>query len=171
MNLANAITASRLALTPLIIVSLAYGKVNMALGLLAVALLSDVVDGYVARTMDQITDLGQILDPLADKTLFMSLFGYLSWEGDIPMIAFGLFLLPHLALIVGGGIMYQEEQGVIPSNIWGKGSSFLVSAGLIAIFFEIPFAHALIYLGVAGSYVSAGIYFYIGMKRKLEAAK
>ncbi|MFW6048756.1 MAG: CDP-alcohol phosphatidyltransferase family protein, partial [Candidatus Bipolaricaulota bacterium] len=160
----------RLVLTPFVIASLAYGKVNLALALLSIALLSDLVDGFIARRMDQITDLGQILDPLADKTLFMSLFGYLSWEGEIPIIAFGLFLLPHIALIVGGGIMYQWKQGVIPSNIWGKGSSFLVSVGLIAIFFGIPYAQALIYLGVAGSYLSAGVYFYLGVKQRLEAA-
>lgn len=168
MNLANSLTSVRLVLTPLVIASLAYDQVNLALGLLALALLSDVLDGFVARKFDQITNLGQILDPLADKTLFMSLFGFLSWTGRIPMIAFGLFLLPHIGLIIGGGVMYQWDRRVISSNVWGKGSSFLVSVGLIAIFFGIPFAHTLIYLGIAGSYVSAGIYFYLGMQRKVR---
>src|SRR6056297_502311 len=169
MNLANTITMARLVLTPFVIASLAYGQVNLALGLLALALVSDVLDGLVARKLNQITYLGQVLDPLADKTLFMSLFGLFSWNGQIPMIAFALFLVPHLALIVAGGFMYQWDQSVIPSNVWGKTSSFLVSVGLIAVFFKIPYSVMLIYLGIGASYLSAGIYFCIGMRR--ETAK
>lgn len=169
MNLANTITMARLVLAPFVIASLAYGKVNLALGLLALALVSDVLDGFIARKFDQITYLGQVLDPLADKTLFMSLFGLFSWNNRIPMIAFALFLVPHLALIIAGALMYQWDQSVIPSNFWGKTSSFLVSVGLIAVFFSIPYSVMLIYLGIGASYVSAGVYFCIGMRK--EAAR
>lgn len=164
MNLANFITSIRLILLPFIISSLAYGRSLVALVLLTIALLSDLVDGLIARKLDQITKLGQILDPLADKALFFALFGFFTWTREIPVVPFFLLLLPHFALIIGGGVLYKLEGEVIQSNVWGKSSSALLSLGLIAIFFGLPYKYArfLIFAGIAASYVSAIAYFMIG---------
>lgn len=164
MNLANFITSIRLILLPFIISSLAYGRSLVALVLLTIALLSDLVDGLIARKLGQITKLGQILDPLADKALFFALFGFFTWTREIPVVAFFLLLLPHFALIIGGGVLYSLEGEVIQSNVWGKTSSALLSLGLIAIFFNLPYALFLIYVGIGASYISATVYFLIGSR-------
>lgn len=164
MNLANFITSIRLILLPFIISSLAYGRSLVALALLAIALLSDLVDGLIARKLGQVTKLGQILDPLADKALFFALFGFFTKSGEIPLLAFFLLLLPHFALIIGGGVLYRLEGEIIQSNVWGKTSSSLLSLGLIAVFFGLPYALILIYIGIAVSYISATAYFMIGSR-------
>ncbi len=169
MNLANLITSVRLLLVPAIISSLAWGRDWWALFFLSIALASDLVDGLVARRMNQVTELGQVLDPLADKFLFLALFGYFAWSGRIPVVAFFLLLLPYFALILGGGVMYRYVGEVVQANTWGKTSSGLLSLGLIAVYFQWPFALFLIYGGVALSFLSAFVYFRIGVRS--QAAK
>ena len=171
MNLANVITSIRLFLVPFIVVSLVKGCNWWTLGFLAVALLSDMVDGLVARRMDQITDLGQVLDPLADKTLFLVLFGYFAWTGRIPFVAFFLLLLPYFALILGGGVMYRYRGRVIQANYWGKASSALLTLGLICVYFRVPFALYLIYTGIATSFISAFVYFRIGVEKNFSSGE
>jgi cardiolipin synthase len=144
---------------------------SLAMALLGVALVSDLLDGLIARKMDQITELGQILDPVADKSLFLSLFGFFTWVGDIPAIAFFLLLVPYSALLIGGGVLYSAEGEVISSNVWGKSSSSLLTLGLISVFFGLPYALYLIYVGIAASYVSAIVYFTMGADRRSSKAR
>lgn len=164
MNTANFITSVRLVLVPFIVMALVKGNDWWALGFLTVALVSDLIDGLVARRLGQITDLGQVLDPLADKTLFLALFGYFAWVGRIPIVAFFLLLLPYFALILGGGVMYRYQGRVVQANFWGKASSALLTLGLIFVYFQLPFDLYLIYVGIAAAFVSAFVYFRIGVE-------
>lgn len=166
MNIANLITSIRLIVLPFIIYALAYGKSTLALALLALALISDLIDGLIARRFGQTTVLGEVLDPVADKALFLSLFGFYTWVGEIPLIAFFLLLLPYSALIVGGGVLYTQEGEVISANAWGKTSSALITLGLIAVFFDLPYSLYFIYLGIATAYASAVVYFTMGTRRQ-----
>lgn len=171
MNLANLITSIRLIVLPFIIYSLAYGMSTLALVLLGLALASDLLDGLVARKLDQITEMGQILDPVADKSLFLSLFGFFTWVGDIPIIAFFLLLIPYSALLIGGGVFYSTEGEIISANVWGKSSSSLLTLGLVSVFFDLPYALYLIYVGIGAAYVSAVVYFTMGAHRKSSQAR
>ncbi|MFB6290682.1 MAG: CDP-alcohol phosphatidyltransferase family protein [Candidatus Bipolaricaulia bacterium] len=171
MNLANFITSIRLVLVPFIIGALVKGCDLWALGFLTAALVSDLVDGLVARRMNQITNLGQVLDPLADKSLFLALFGYFAWAERIPVFAFFLLLLPYFALILGGGVMYRYRGEVIQANFWGKASSALLSVGLIFVYFRLPFAVHLIYVGIATSFISAFVYFRMGVEGQISRTK
>ncbi len=171
MNLANLITSIRLIVLPFIIYSLAYGMRTLSLVLLGIALVSDLLDGLVARKLDQITEIGQILDPVADKSLFLSLFGFFTWVGDIPLVSFFLLLVPYSALLIGGGVFYREEGEIISANVWGKSSSSLLTLGLISVFFDLPYALYLIYVGIGAAYVSAVVYFTMGAHRRSSQAR
>ncbi len=74
MNLANWLTLLRLCLVPLVIVAISQHRFDLALFGFVTAGLTDALDGYVARRFDQITELGALLDPIADKALLMSIF-------------------------------------------------------------------------------------------------
>ncbi|HEX3868482.1 MAG TPA: CDP-alcohol phosphatidyltransferase family protein [Gemmatimonadaceae bacterium] len=77
MNLPNALTASRIAATPLIAtlpLSNSWGMRFVAFVLFAIAAISDYVDGRLARSRKEETDLGRLLDPLADKLLLLGTF-------------------------------------------------------------------------------------------------
>jgi len=77
LNLPNLLTLFRILLVPLLVVALLTrfdGKEYVALGIFLVAAATDVLDGYVARRKRQITRLGKLLDPAADKILMSAAF-------------------------------------------------------------------------------------------------
>jgi cardiolipin synthase (CMP-forming) len=80
----NQLTLLRLIFIPFVITNVLDGNWHWALGLLILAGLSDALDGWLARVLDQRTLLGQYLDPIADKLLLSSLFLVLSIAGKIP---------------------------------------------------------------------------------------
>ena len=80
----NQLTLLRLIFIPFVITNVLDGNWHWALGLLVLAGLSDALDGWLARVLNQRTMLGQYLDPIADKLLLSSLFLVLSIAGKIP---------------------------------------------------------------------------------------
>ena len=80
----NQLTLLRLIFIPFVITNVLDDNWHWALGLLVLAGLSDALDGWLARALDQRTMLGQYLDPIADKLLLSSLFLVLSIAHKIP---------------------------------------------------------------------------------------
>ena len=84
MNLANWLTLLRLCLVPLVIAAISQHRFELALAGFIFAGLTDAVDGYIARNFNQMTELGALLDPLADKSLLVSIYITLGILGIIP---------------------------------------------------------------------------------------
>ena len=100
-NLPNGITVARIAVCPVIFVltiSTGVGTLFTAFALYVAASLSDLWDGYLARKYGQVTDVGKLLDPLADKLLLVATFipfylvsrrpgelGEIPWWGELPL--------------------------------------------------------------------------------------
>lgn len=84
MNLPNSLTVLRIILVPVIIICLIQGQYLNALVLFVVAGITDALDGFFARVLEQKSVLGSYLDPLADKALIASSFITLSIIGDMP---------------------------------------------------------------------------------------
>lgn len=82
--LPNILTASRILSIPFIIGFHAHGHTLIALSLLGYAILSDLLDGHLARAINQVTSLGSILDPVADRIFAISLYGYAYFQNAIP---------------------------------------------------------------------------------------
>ena len=72
-NIPNILTLSRFVLIPFIIVSLVCNKYLIAFILLTISGLTDVLDGFIARKFNFITDFGKLIDPLADKATQLSI--------------------------------------------------------------------------------------------------
>jgi len=84
MNIPNLLTLLRIILVPIIVIFLIQGAFLRALLLFTVAALTDALDGFLARILDQQTLLGAYLDPIADKGLLASSFVTLSILHIIP---------------------------------------------------------------------------------------
>ena len=104
MNLANLITLGRLLAVPLIVWLVLGGEYVATFWVFAAASVSDAVDGYVAKHFDQRSDLGALLDPIADKALIVSLFVTLGLAGDLPNWLVILVVFRDL-LIIGGFLL------------------------------------------------------------------
>lgn len=83
-NLANKITISRLLLVPVFAIFLIYQRPGFSLALFIMASLADALDGYLARSRQERTVLGAILDPTADKLLMFSAYLIMGINGLIP---------------------------------------------------------------------------------------
>ncbi len=126
MNLPTWITLSRLLAVPLTLYGLrghppTDGDRGFALGVFLLAAGTDWLDGYLARKLNQVTDLGKFLDPLVDKLLVMAPLMALVELGQVP--AWGVFLILARELTIAGWRVNPALQGtasISGANLWGK---------------------------------------------------
>lgn len=102
MNLPNLITISRILLIPLLVIFLVEGKGDLALFVFILAGVGDAVDGFLARALNQQTDLGAFLDPIADKLLLVTSCITMAILNQLP--AWGAVVIVSRDLIILGGI-------------------------------------------------------------------
>ena len=147
MNLANRITITRIILTPLFIAAVVYGRMDIALILFTAAVISDGLDGFVARSMHQKTAIGTILDPVADKILIISAFICLTLTKSIPE---GLRLPPYVpiivisrdAIIILGSMLIHVVKGEvkISPSFWGKFTTFFQMMTVVSILIKFKYS-------------------------------
>jgi cardiolipin synthase len=118
----NLICLLRIALTVPIVVLLAEGHYGQTLVLFAVAAASDILDGYLAKTFGWSSELGKVLDPLADKLLLVSVFITLAVIGLVPVWLAAIAVLRDVVIGVGAAIYKWrfgplEGRPTIPSKI------------------------------------------------------
>jgi CDP-diacylglycerol---glycerol-3-phosphate 3-phosphatidyltransferase len=119
MNLPNWITVSRLLVIPLLLGLLHQPTQQnrwISTGLFLLAALTDWLDGYLARRLNLVTDLGKFLDPLVDKLLVFAPLLALVELGQIP--AWGVFLILARELTIAGWRVSQPQ--ISGANLWGK---------------------------------------------------
>lgn len=162
MTLPNLITFSRLLGIPFLL----YGLHNptpqarwVCLTIFLVAALTDWLDGYLARKLNQITDLGKFLDPLVDKLLVLAPLLVLIELRQVP--AWGVFVILGRELAIAGWRVNQTT--ITGANIWGKlktVSQIVAIALLIAPLPEVWKSPSLIafWVSVALTLISGAIY-------------
>ncbi|ABG49777.1 CDP-diacylglycerol--glycerol-3-phosphate 3-phosphatidyltransferase [Trichodesmium erythraeum IMS101] len=119
MNIPNSITFSRLLGIPIILYTLktpTNQNLWISLVIFLMASATDFLDGYLARKLNQVTDLGKFLDPLVDKLLILAPLLALIELGKVP--AWGVFLILSRELTIAGWRVNQSK--VSGANIWGK---------------------------------------------------
>ncbi|MEU9250514.1 CDP-diacylglycerol--glycerol-3-phosphate 3-phosphatidyltransferase [Streptomyces sp. NPDC048270] len=123
-NIANILTMIRLVLVPgFVFLLLAEGGYDpawraWAWAAFAVAMITDIFDGHLARTYNLVTDFGKIADPIADKAIMGSALICLSWLGDLPWWVTGVILGRELGITLLR--FWVIRYGVIPASRGGK---------------------------------------------------
>jgi cardiolipin synthase (CMP-forming) len=168
MNIPNILTLGRLCAVPLVIVAIVQGSYLWGFILFAVAGATDGIDGFIAKRFNMRTELGALLDPLADKALLVSIFIALSIERAIP-VWLTILVVSRDIMIVGAVIvawLIDKPLQIAPSRISKVntaaqiGFAAFVLAGLAFGFADAGLIDALSY-GVAGLTV-ASIAAYLG---------
>ena len=133
-SISNLLSLGRLFLTIPTCLVLWYGSKEIAVSLFVLAALTDYLDGWFARKLDQVSHLGKILDPLADKIYIAGVVITMLIQGTIPL----WLVLPVLArdlLILLGGIYIRHTKGIVlPSNWTGKWAVGALSLTLLVIY-------------------------------------
>lgn len=150
-NIANILTMSRLALVPVFIWLFVQGGTEMRLAaaiVFLVAALTDKLDGYLARSRGLITDLGKLLDPIADKALVIAALVLLSMEGLVPWWVTALILLREFGITFLR--MAMVRRSVMAASQGGKIKTVLQMGFLVALL--VPW-HGLVSVGAAATIV------------------
>jgi phosphatidylglycerophosphate synthase len=143
ITIASLFTLLRIGLIPFIVGAFLYQYKTIALILIACALVTDFVDGMIARLFKQRTVLGALLDPLADKLLMGALVTLFTFSKHIkitlPVWFWTLFLCKELLLIVGTYlVMSRAHAKKIKAQLVGKmamaAQTFLISALCLQLF-------------------------------------
>jgi CDP-diacylglycerol--glycerol-3-phosphate 3-phosphatidyltransferase len=100
------------------------------LGVFVVAICTDFIDGTMARTRDQITPVGIIIDPIADKLLVGSVLAWLGWEYLVVKIILVFIAFELVLTAVGIGIARPGERAR-PANYFGKAKMVVQSVALV----------------------------------------
>jgi CDP-diacylglycerol--glycerol-3-phosphate 3-phosphatidyltransferase len=137
ITLANFFSLSRIVVAPILIwIHYNQGITYWFTGLVGYAIFSDYLDGWVARFSNEITELGKLADPVADKLLAGILFIYAGWINLIPIWFVGLCIGRDL-LILTGSIFINNTKGKVAMSVMsGKiFVNFLAAYWIVAFFF------------------------------------
>ncbi len=142
MNLANKLTIMRIILIPLFLVfilvkDIPYGSL-IALLIFVLASITDKVDGYIARSRNQITNFGKFMDPLADKMLVISALIALVECGLIPSWMVIVIIAREFA-ISGLRMLAASEGLIVAASWWGKIKTVIQIAATMALLLRLNY--------------------------------
>ena len=141
LNLPNKLTLLRIVLVPVYLVLLGVGMNWLALIVFAVASLTDMLDGKIARKYNLVTNFGKFMDPIADKMLTHTAFIMLCAMGRLNVVACIIFVAREF--VVSGLRLVAVEQGhVIAAGMSGKVKTVLQMA-LVLVLTVLPSLQAL----------------------------
>ena len=127
----NMLSALRLLLVPVFLVMILNHQGLIAITILAVSSITDFLDGYLARRYHQVTRLGQLLDPFADRLYIFSTLIAFSIQGIIPWWLALLVLGRDFMLLVVYPVLATHGYGPLPVHYLGK-------AGTMALLYAFP---------------------------------
>ena len=160
----NVLTLIRLMVPVYWVLMLGYHLDYWALGAFLLASATDMLDGFLARRMQCITDFGKLMDPLADKLMVLSVLFTLLIRGIIPWEPVALLGGKELLMLIGGACLYNRKI-VVHSLFVGKFAQVAVSMALILSFFHcrfeqlaLPLHIILLWIGVGAAYTALVVY-------------
>jgi len=139
ITLANAISISRILLSIPLILLLNDNKLWQAFIIIVLIVLSDFLDGYVARKADEITNFGKLIDPVADKICMMVVVIYLIIVYKLPFLLFFVTLAVRdtFLIIIGVYLLFSQEE-VFQSNTSGKWFMGMSALMMVLFMFHEP---------------------------------
>ncbi|MBN2431156.1 MAG: CDP-alcohol phosphatidyltransferase family protein [Acidobacteria bacterium] len=139
LTIPNLVSLVRVGLIPLVIIALR-DQDHTALAVWGVLVfLSDFLDGWLARRLGQISELGKMLDPVADKLCVIILFPALYWLTDFPLWALVLVFGKDILIALGGWLISRRQKVAITPNFWGKAAVFTEFFAFMVYAFDIGF--------------------------------
>ncbi len=134
MNIPNALSLLRIFLVAPFLIAVIYKIYLLALILFVVAGVSDYLDGYLARRLEQKSVLGSFLDPMGDKLLIAVAFVALALQGSLPAWLAVIVVAKDVYTAMGAGILhFSGHFSVAIPSFWGKLSTLLqiVTIGMV----------------------------------------
>ena len=131
----NWLSFIRIALIPVFAVLFVQGHQLVAVIVMICAALTDLFDGKIARKFNQVSNLGKILDPIADKPSQMAIvivLLYTYWENPIKYLFF-FFIVKEVLMLLGGALLLSKGMRPTAAEIWGKVATNVFYIAMIII--------------------------------------
>ena len=151
-HIPNILTILRILLIPFIVLFIAENNYLLAFIFLLASGLTDVLDGFIARRFNLISDFGKLMDPLADKLTQISIVITLVIKGFIPFWIVIIIILKEIIMISGASFLYGNKT-VVSSKWFGKLATVVL---YVAMFFSIIIA----YFNLPEIYSTCNFYIY-----------
>lgn len=132
-HIPNILTIIRFIFVPLIVTCLALNNYLLAFIFFTVSSLTDVLDGIIARKFNAISDLGKLLDPLADKLTQLSVLLTLTIKSIIPVWIVVILIIKEVIMIAGASFLYGKQL-VVSSKWYGKLTTVLIYIAVVSSF-------------------------------------
>ena len=178
-SIPNLLSLLRLVMVPVFLYLLLIDQFVWALVVLAVASFTDWLDGFIARKFNQITELGKVLDPAADRLFILASLIGLTVNGNIPAWLAVIIIARDVMLLAVYPILASHGYGPLPVHFLGKAGTFallyalplLLMADIFpsAQFIVLPLAWGFAYWGVALYWVAG--FMYVNQVRKLVSSR
>ena len=139
LQISNLLSIARMFLAVPAVWAIVQDERTVAVTLFFVAAATDYLDGWFARRLNQITELGKLLDPIADKIFVAAMAVVMLAVGRIPLWLVVVILARDLIILVGGLVVERKTGRVLPSNWTGKWAVGVLSITML-----------LLYVGVEG---------------------
>lgn len=133
LTIPNAMSAFRIVLIPFIIWSYWRGRVYLAVLLVALSALSDIFDGVVARKLNMISDLGKVLDPVADKLTHAALLICVAVSNRYAWYLFGLLAVKEITMFIVGFVVFRRNDYVHAAQWHGKLCTVVVESSMMVM--------------------------------------
>ena len=132
-HIPNILTILRFILIPFIVVFIAFNNYIAAFVVLTISGITDILDGFIARKFNFISDFGKLIDPLADKTTQISVLITLALKDVIPFWILLVVFLKEFLMIAGASFLYGKELDV-SSKWYGKLTTVLFYIAIVSSF-------------------------------------
>lgn len=161
-DIPNLLTTIRFFLIPVFVYVFFIVGPPQALIVFAVAGITDVVDGYLARKYDAVTDWGKLMDPLADKMMTLMAVVCLVIRRYIPIPVIVILFFKELIMVLGAVFILRKKKIVVMSDKFGKTAAVIFSLAVGLMFFKqyIPWCDYFLYVALGISVAALFHYTY-----------
>ncbi len=156
MTIPNLVTILRFIIIPFYTFFLVKEDLFTAAVLYGIAAVSDILDGYLARKLNQRSSLGGVIDPVADKLIVIVSLFYLGYKNIFPRWGVLILFLKEFLMLLCGLYFLIKKIKIISSRIYGKLAMVMISVSILMALLNITFNTTIFMCGVTLSLI-AGI--------------
>ena len=130
-NIPNILTIIRFILIPFIFMSVIFHHYLIGLVIFTISAITDILDCYIARKYNYITNIGKLIDPLADKLTQIFLLLALSILNILPWWILAIVFVKECVMVISASFLYKRKDVVVYSKWYGKMATTLFYLAII----------------------------------------
>jgi CDP-diacylglycerol--glycerol-3-phosphate 3-phosphatidyltransferase len=138
VTIPNILSVSRIVLLPIVLLLLFKRQNVAAVGVMAVSWSTDALDGYLARKLNQVSNLGRVLDHLVDKVWVGSVLVTLVFLRNLPLFLAAAVVLRDLLILAGSGVIMKAKGLFVQSDVVGKITGCAFALMMVFYTLEVP---------------------------------